>query len=595
LSLASRLDWLDNGIFHTSAISNLSEEAILLAGSDGLSSQDRNLAKLLDFFGVSWRAATPQDLLGERNVNESAVRLLCSANRFASLIADLGRNSNRAGPWREQIHSAFVYAGEDSAALDKLVKTSPISDNGPFTVSDKLPDFSGIMAGVQIAANDAEVESIFASPSPDKSVEIISTGRGGVFIRRDYEGVPVFLCSGSRIIDIESELPDGIFDIRHHVLEAIPPVLYIKWAFANTSWVAPERSACLIIDDPLLRPTYGFVDYRELLSLMRRYKFSTNIAFIPWNWRRSDSGVTRMFRENPEYYSISVHGCAHTQAEFGRDDPHYLHAKARQAIAQMDRHETATGLVHDRVMVFPQGVFSEAAMSVLKQTNLIAAVNNDTLSSDRPPRTITVADVWDTAIMAYGNFPLYTRRYPWSGIENFAFDNLLGKPSIIVIHHDFCRDHCAHLIEFVERLNALACPLIWRGLGDLVKRSCRQRPLSKEVTQVQMYGKELQLENLSGRTKQFLVRRRESTPSMIDEIFAGGRNVSWKTSGDKIQFQVEVKARDKIIIQLRYHQLGDVRSTENLNNRARTMLRRYLCELRDNYLHKLTSSSSNGN
>ncbi len=564
-----------------------------MAGSDGLSSQDRNLAKLLDFFGVSWRAATPQDLLGEHNVTGSAVRLLCSANRFASLIADLGRNSKRAGRWREQIHSAFVYAGEDSAALDKLVKTSPISDNGPFTVSDKLPDFSGIMAGVQIAAKDAEVESIFPSPSPDQSVEIISTGRGAVFIRRDYEGAPVFLCSGSRMIDIESELPDGIFDVRHHVLEAIPPVLYVKWAFPTTSWVAPERSACLVIDDPLLRPTYGFVDYRELLSLMRRYKFSTNIAFIPWNWRRSDSGVTRMFRENPEYYSISVHGCAHTQAEFGRDDSHYLHAKARQAIEQMDRHETATGLVHDRVMVFPQGVFSEAAMSVLKQTNLIAAVNNDTLSSDRPPRAITVADVWDAAIMAYGNFPLYTRRYPWSGVENFAFDSLLGKPTIVVIHHDFCRDHCGHLVKFIERLNALPCPLTWRSLGEVIKRSCRQRPLSEDVTQVEMYGKEVRLENLSDRTKQFLIRRRESTPSMINGIFAGSRNISWETSGDRIQFAVEVKAGEKVMIRLRYSELGEVSRAENLNYRARTMLRRYLCELRDNYLHRLTLPNGN--
>ena len=102
------------------------------------------------------------------------------------------------------------------------------------------------------------------------------------------------------------------------------PGLFTQVTFPS-SWVAPERSASLIIDDPLLRPTYGFVDYRELLSLMQRYKFSTNIAFIPWNWRRSDPSITRLFRENPEYYSLSVHGCAHTQAEFGRDDSDYLH------------------------------------------------------------------------------------------------------------------------------------------------------------------------------------------------------------------------------------------------------------------------------
>jgi hypothetical protein len=572
----------------------LSEEAILLTANDGLSSQGSNLAKLLDFFGVSWRASTVPALLSDQNINRSGLRILCSSDQFAALMADVGRDSDRARRWREQVHSAFVYAGDDIAALDKMVKTYSGPYSGGFAVSDKLSDFCGIMAGIRIAPNDSQVDLVFVSQ--DQNIEIVSSDRGPVFLKREYEGVPVFMSSGARIINIEDDLPDGFFDVRHYVLEAIPPVLYLKWAFAATCWSAPETSACLVIDDPLLRPTYGFVDYRELLSLMQRYKFSTNIAFIPWNWRRSDSGTIRLFRENPEYYSISVHGCAHTRAEFGSDDSEYLYAKTRQALERMDQHEAATDLAHDRVMVFPQGVFSEAAMRILKRTDFIAAVNNDTISFDRNPRPITVADVWDTAIMAYDNFALFTRRYPCSGIENFAFDSLLGKPVIIVIHHGFCRDHCIRLIEFMEGLNGLACPLIWRSLGELVKRSCRQRALSPDVTQIEMYGKELRIENLSDRTKQFLIRRRESNPSLINEVLAGGRRTAWNCSDDRIQCEVGIKAGGNVTIRLHLHELGEIKETvENLNDRARTMLRRYLCELRDNYVHKLTSLASNGN
>ena len=43
-------------------------------------------------------------------------------------------------------------------------------------------------------------------------------------------------------------------------------------------------------------------------------------------------------------------------------------------------------------MVFPQGIFSEAAMSALKHTDLIAAVNNDIISADPHPRVITISD-----------------------------------------------------------------------------------------------------------------------------------------------------------------------------------------------------------
>jgi hypothetical protein len=574
----------------------LSEEAILLAPGERLSPQDGNLAKLLDFFGVSWRPSTATELLGGNNISQSGLRVLCSSDVFAILMSELERDSDRSRRWREQIHSVFIYAGEDVTALASLVAISEEKSNRNLMVSDQLPEFCGIMSGVRITADASNGGLTFASPSHNRNVEIISSDRGAFFIRLEYKGVPVFLCSSSRITDIETELPDGIFDIRAHVFEALPPVLYIKWAFASTCWTAPERSACLIIDDPLLKPRYGFLHYRELLSLMQRYKFSTNIAFIPWNWRRSDSDVTRLFRENPEYYSISVHGCAHTRAEFAGDDSERLYAKARKALEQMRQHESVTGIAHDRVMVFPQGVFSEAAMSVLKRTDLIAAVNNDTLSSNRNPRAITVADVWDTAIMAYGNFPLFTRRYPWSGIENFAFDSLLGKPIVIVVHHDFCRDHCVGLIDFMERLNALARPLIWRSLGEVVRRSCRQRVLSPDLTQVKMYGKELRIENLSERTKQFLIERRELDPSTIREIRTGSSSIPWDHRDASIHFEVELKSRQSVTIQLSYQELGGAKTaTENLNDRARTMLRRYLCELRDNYLHKLTSPSSNGN
>ena len=105
-------------------------------------------------------------------------------------MADLGRNSDRARRWREQIHSAFVYAGDDVAALDKMAKTSPGPYSGGFAISDKLPDFCGIMAGIRIAPNDSQVDLIFVSQ--DQSIEIISSDRGPVFLKREYEGVPDF-------------------------------------------------------------------------------------------------------------------------------------------------------------------------------------------------------------------------------------------------------------------------------------------------------------------------------------------------------------------------------------------------------------------
>src|SRR5437773_7001469 len=184
----------------------------------------------------------------------------------------------------------------------------------------------------------------------------------------------------------------------------------------------------------------------------------------------------------------------------------------------MNRHQSITGIRYDPVMVFPQGIFSEAAMSALKRTDLIGAVNNDAVSADPHRRAVTVSELWDIAVMGYSNFPLFTRRYPWEGIENFAFDALLGKPAIAVIHHDYCSDHCARLVNFIKRLNALRSAPTWRSLGDVVRRSCRQREVSPGEVEVEMYGTELRIENRSKQPKRFAIRRRECEPSAIREI-----------------------------------------------------------------------------
>jgi hypothetical protein len=328
---------------------------------------------------------------------------------------------------------------------------------------------------------------------------------------------------------------------------------------------------------------------------MQRHSFSTNIAFIPWNWRRSDSEVAKLFRENPAYFSISVHGCAHTRAEFGSNSLERLYGKAKQALTRMDGHESATGVSYDKIMVFPQGVFSEAAMKVLKRTKLIAAINNDTISSDRNPRNIRIADVWDTAIMAYSSFPLFTRRYPWEGVENFAFDSLLGKPFLIVVHHDFCRNHCAQLIEFIDKANGLARPPSWRSLGEVVRGSYRQQIVSENTMRIEMYASALYLNNYSEQPREFLIHRRECDPVSIKEVVAGNEKISWTATGAAIRFAVELGAGESTLIRIRRHALKMESSIpEKFTDSARIMLRRHFCELRDNYLHRL-STSSNGN
>jgi hypothetical protein len=572
------------------------DQAILLDDT-GDSLLYQRIAKLLSFFGVSWRTLTVSQFVADaaaKLVVPEKCRIFSSAETFWRLLKPCDSQLESMPHWHQNIHSAFVFADSDPQVLEKLVQLLAgderaelrhIHPGGEEFVVANDTQFCGVMASLRIPVSSPNDDVCLVSNIGDTGgLNLISCSSGSIFLKLQCGDAPVFVSTSAEIIDIDGELTTQNFDVRGHFLSTVPVVLYIKWAFAETCWNAPEANACLVIDDPVLKSTHGFVDFQQLLSLMKRHNFSTNVAFIPWNWRRSAPEVVQLFRENPEHYSLSVHGCDHTRAEFGSSDRQRLYWKAQQAIDRMTQHESITGISHDRVMVFPQGIFSEAAMDVLRRTGLIASVNNDVISADPHPRAITVSDVWDIAVMRYG-FPLFTRRYPWEGIENFAFDALLGKPAIAVIHHDYCSDHCTRLVNFIQRLNALHRAPTWRNLGEVVRRSCRQREVSPDAVEVEMYGTELRIENRSEQPKHFLIRRRDHEASAIQQICVGAQEISWKPVNGHIELEIELNPGENQVIQIRFYDAAEKRrSGDNLPYRFKAMLRRYLCEVRDNYI-----------
>jgi peptidoglycan/xylan/chitin deacetylase (PgdA/CDA1 family) len=584
----------------------MTEPAILL--TDVASAEIGKIGKVLRFFGVEPRAANLNELASDvSGLNGSAsrdgsgspshqferYRLLCSSDDFVHLVGRIHQSPETLQWWRESVHSAFVYAGADFEALDTVTKSLTRESNKAveelasvpteFEVTNQLADFTGAMAGVRISSSINTDCYVFRS-FDGESVDIVSTKRGAILIKSNYHQVPIFLCGASKVIDLDATLPNGLFDIRNHLPAALPIVLYTKWAFADTCWHFSSTNACFVIDDPPLKPQYGFVNFDELLSLMRRHRFTTSLAFIPWNSRRSAPEAVKLFKDN--HYSISVHGCDHGRAEFGSDDLLRLYAKSSRALERMTDHEFRTGLAYDPVMVFPQGVFSKTAVTAIKHAGFIAAVNNDTINVGPDPSAIRIKDVWDVAVMKYDDFPIFTRRYPWEGIENFAFDALLGKPVIAVVHHEYCSDGCERLADFVDGLNRLNCSITWRSLADLVKRSYRHRTISGDSTVIEMYATELFLENNSNRPITYFVRRRGKDSSVIEEIRTESERIEWRQEDDAVFFDVQLKPRQSTTVSIRFRDFtANTSQQESLPCKAKTAVRRHLCELRDNYWH----------
>jgi hypothetical protein len=574
----------------------MNEKALLLI-DDYPSIDDRRAERLVEFFGVPYeiRKATDFRLTAtSEDATNSKCRLVCAAEIFSRMVEQVEKASGEFDGFAQQIHSVFLYPtgnADDLANIvtglsgGKIETCKGTKGDTQWHIAADPEGICGAMCGVHVHPLPATMEGRdFLDLDGSAAIQLVSSGTKAAFLKVRWRTVPVFITS-ARLIDIDSTLTTRNFDVRDHLFSSVPVVSYLRWAFPTTSWNAPEANACLVIDDPLLRSRYGFVHFGDLLTLMKQLRFSTTIAFIPWNWRRSDRKVVELFKDNPDHYSICVHGCDHTAGEFASEDRLRLRAAASEAVRRMSLHERRTGLAHERVMVFPQGMFSKEAILELKRAGFDAAVNTEVHSNPPRERKLTISDVWDVAVMTYSEFPIYTRRYPAQAIENFAFDLLLGKPCLIVIHHDFCSDGYARLARLVVQLKALKVPLSWRSLGEVLRRSYRQKEVSPDLVSIEMYGNQLLIQNRSGQAKTYLIFRREHDSASIESIHAGSRRLNWEFAGDQIEFKVELTAGESTLVTLRFQGTQYARQRPpSLAYAVKTMLRRYLSEARDNYV-----------
>lgn len=210
--------------------------------------------------------------------------------------------------------------------------------------------------------------------------------------------------------------------------------------------------ACLIIDDPLLSASYGYLNYQSLLNLMDEYDFHTTIAFIPYNWNRSDPDVVKLFLERPDRYSLCIHGCDHSEKEFGTCDPAILEAKYKASIYLMEKHKELTGIAYDNVMVFPQGVFSSCAIKSIKDAGFMAVINTTVVSVDGEVEF---------------DFPIFQRYYAEDVLDNIKPD----YPLFIAEHHGCFKDGGRNLFRLVTKLNEMGAK--WdRPINILKKFGC---------------------------------------------------------------------------------------------------------------------------
>jgi hypothetical protein len=567
--------------------------ALLLRG-ERTTVEDRNIARFLDFFGVQCTPVVPGDN-GPDEHDEKYV-IVSSADCMAEALQSAGQ-SNALPPWIRKATSVYLHSFQPNVGSNRLLRllmddskanVRPLQKNEiTLTIAADSPEICGPMSGMRVPVTLSGAGSVFDVRTVSDSFQsLVQTDDGPIFLAVTFAGVRFYLNTWTRTLDIDALSPE-YFDVKKFFCEAVPFVFFVKRALRNAVSSSSGTSACLIVDDPPLRDRYGFLDFREALELMDRHRFTSTIAFIPWNWHRSQLPTLRLFQQHPERFSLVVHGCDHTAGEFAIRSPELLNRKIQTSLQRMERLEQRASLKANRVMVFPQGKFSPETGRALKLNGFVAAVNTEVAPAQESANETTIADLWNVAIMKYGTFPIFTRRYIHHGIENFAFDGLLGKPCLIAAHHDVFKDHARHLVDFIERLNSLKWNLVWRPLGEAVRRSCTTWRLDDGTSVVQMCATSLLMGSQGGEMRRTLLLKQEADPGCIATVQVNQAPVEFGVEGGYLRVWLTMAPGETAEVRVVYHnQQETTADRESPTSRLRVAANRYLSEFRDNYLSR---------
>ncbi len=553
------------------------------------------LKRLIEFFGLDCRTVDISAFDVElHRAADHDLCILASAATIARWCHNLPEVTTALDRLRQKASALFVYGFTPEMSplhIAGSLSDGSITDVRKFTptdlryqVSSSQPRITKYFSGLSFGRVRNDTDFGFVCPGNSSGmVPLVSIEGMPFWVVVEKNRCHAFLLACSTIADIEEEV-NGNLDVTSYFSRLLPAAIFLRSVFNSQCWHNKHSFGNFIIDDPPLKSSYGYLNYRELVSKMDKVDFASTIAFIPWNYKRIDKDVAQLFRQRPDRLSLCVHGCDHTGAEFSSTDLAVLNSKVQLASARMKSLKRQSGLSYSKTMVFPQGRFSTEALTALKSNNYVAAINSSGSAANSGAKApLTLGHLLQPAITKYGEFPIFLRRYP-GGSEQFAFDLFLGKPLLAVEHHSYLKDGGARLTEFIARLNSFK-RLHWTGLHEILTKSYLEREISNEIVLCRLFTNHHVIENTAERERTFILTKLESGDLPIQKILVNGEITRFKVGGNVLEFAIQILARSSSVVNIVYSNLlPHVETRRGVASRSRVWTRRMLSEFRDNIL-----------
>lgn len=509
-----------------SSLSCFSADVVFVRSPQGLSPQLQEIKIAADFYGLNLNTliANPDDLeLRTAIHSKSTVAVTIAADALPllsqqTLTQELSHRPSGSVPVlilgvTPETDGSLLTAW--SSGTVKACRNLERTKNLQYVVG-KLAGVTEQLTGLEASLNRRQAAYLDLNNSSDV--------RRVAMIRNGGEEFPVFIqtvrTEHNVFIDC-LDAPSSDVASAWNTLAAIAPALmFIRYSAGERGWHAVHHYANLTIDDPWLREPYGFLDYGRLLIEMEQHNFHSTIAFIPWNYDRSQPQVVSLIREHPDRFSISIHGDNHDHKEFTDYASKSLalqKADLGQALARMDRFETLTGLPYDKVMIFPHSIAPEKTLAALKDENYLATVNSSNVPMDTARPAGASFDLRATTL-AFAGFSSI-RRYSVEGSLDASFMALnmfLDNPSLFYCHQEFFSSGIGAFDAQADYVNRVQPDTRWRSLGEIVKHLYLVKLRDDDNYDVLSFSSMLTLENSSNRDALFYVKKQENEhPALV--------------------------------------------------------------------------------
>lgn len=260
-------------------------------------------------------------------------------------------------------------------------------------------------------------------------------------------------------------------------VQNLPLLHLLRHVGAGVMGEVPPLRAAFMFDDPNLHwPTYGCIDYREVVERARKNHYHVSFATIPLDTWFTHRTAADIFRRHPDAISLLVHGNNHSKNELARQrqasDREALVSQALERIVGLER---STGLKVCRVMVPPHGGCSADMLGALAGAGFEGACISAGSLIAHNPRAGWISTLgFHPAETIQGCAVLPRAAFTGRARNAALICAYLGRPIVLRGHQDDLKHGIELLDELAGFVNGLG-DVAWTNLSSLMRLSYRYR------------------------------------------------------------------------------------------------------------------------